>query len=630
MTDNSKFPEPHWTEWSDRIINTYGLQKTAKGEFHGPCPVCSGNDRFWIKENQGKVKAFCRQGCGIKEISTAMKADGCWPQDRQKDDWTPPHTAANPFSDTTASPQATDEGQLYHERKGVPVFNAQISGDKLVVRIMDINRKDVGFQTIAPNGDKRFTKGMAKDGSFSVINGPLEGICYIAEGWATAASVSHSTGRPCVFALDAGNLPKVASLLIEARPNAKFIVAADNDEKGIDAAKKTGLPYVAPEKAGDDWNDVMLAKGEKYTAQKLKPYDPLSEVVMADNAKPVLTSSYLVKGWLGREQLAVVYGPSNVGKSFFMLDLAYHIAASNDWNDHKVRGGAVLYLATEGGNAFHNRVFALNRKYNLKGVPLAVRASPINLLDPNADTPALERLITAMQNEYGKLAMIVVDTLSRAMAGGNENGPEDMTAFINNVDHIRDFAKASVGIVHHSGKDTAAGARGHSSLRAATDTEIELSYDEKFGIRFAKATKQRDMETGKEFAFALDRVELGDDEDGDPVTTCTISAVSEDDVKEAKKPKPSGNNKLLMDAFWQLKGEGVGHENPAGAGWPDSGSYWVIDADKLREHFYGKLTTTDNAKRSAWRRSVEWLCNSGYAHLNDSKIGLLVKDGIDA
>jgi hypothetical protein len=505
-----------------------------------------------------------------------------------------------------------------------------VQGDKVVVRILDINRNVVGVQTISPTGDKRFTKGMAKDGSFSVINGPLEGICYIAEGWATAASVSHSTGRPCVFALDAGNLPKVASLLIEARPKAEFIVAADNDEKGIAAAKQTNLPYVAPDAPGADWNDVMLQQGTTYVAQKLKPYDPLCEVVMANDAKPILRSSYLVKGWLGREQLAVVYGPSNVGKSFFMLDLAYHIAAGMDWNGHKVRGGPVLYLATEGGNAFHNRVYALNKKYGKKDVPLAVRASPVNLLDPNADLPKLERLIRAIEKKYGQLAMIVVDTLSRAMAGGNENGPEDMTAFINNTDHMREFAKSSVGTIHHSGKDTAAGARGHSSLRAATDTEIELTYDERFGIRFAKATKQRDMETGKEFAFSLDRVELGEDEDGDPVTTCTISEVSEEDVKEAKKPKPSGNNKLLMDAFWQLKGEGVGHENPAGAGWPDSGSYWVMDADKLREHFYGKLTTTDNAKRSAWKRSVEWLCNSGYAHVNDSKIGLLVKGGEDA
>ena len=276
MSDNSKFIDPYWTEWSDRIITNYGLKKTATGEFHGPCPVCGGVDRFWIKETNSKVKAFCRKGCDIKQLSAAMRADSCWPDATRKDDWFPPMPATNPFTDTTA-PQH-DDSQLYHERKGVPLFGAQVQGDKVVVRILDINRQTVGFQTISPTGDKRFTKGMAKDGSFSVINGPLEGVCYIAEGWATAASVSHSTGRPCVFALDAGNLPKVASLLIEARPKAEFVVAADNDEKGIAAAKKTNLPYVTPDVAGADWNDIMLHHGADYVAQKLKSYNPLRDV----------------------------------------------------------------------------------------------------------------------------------------------------------------------------------------------------------------------------------------------------------------------------------------------------------------------------------------------------------------
>lgn len=612
MGQDSKFPTPYWSEWADKIKITYNLKQTAKGEWHGPCPSCGGVDRFWIKERSGEVKAHCRQGCEIGDLSTAMRADGCWPtmEDIRR---TELPKDINPFDDV----------RPYHVRKGVDLFLAKLDNNTVVIPIMNAKRERVGEQRIAPDGQKRFTKGMEKEGAFSVVNGPLEGLCYIAEGWATAASVAMSTGRPCVFALDAGNLPKVAAALIEARPEAEFWVAADNDEKGIQAAEQSELPYLLPPK-GMDWNDLMLAQGKEAVAKGLRPKNILDEVVMLSDAQPVLRSSYLVKGWLGREQLSVVYGPSNVGKSFFMLDVAYHIAANKEWHGHRVRGGAVLYLATEGGNAFRSRAWAVAQKYEDADVPLAIRAMPVNLLDPEADLPHLMRLIDAVKKQYGDIALIVVDTLSRAMAGGNENGPEDMTAFINNVDQMRDYAKSSVAIVHHSGKDTAAGARGHSSLRAATDTEIELSVDDH--IRFAKATKQRDMETGLEFAFALDIVELGMDEDGDMVTTCTIKTVSEEDVKEAKKPKPSGNAKALMEAFWQLKGEGIGHENPAGAGWPDSGSYWVIDAEVLREHFEGKLTITAGAKRSAWKRATEWCCNAGYMHVNENKVGLLFKE----
>ena len=616
MQRDSKYPTPYWSEWSDRIIQAYNLKQTAKGEYHGPCPNCGGTDRFWISEMHGEVKAHCRQGCEIKDLTPPMIRDGVWPDPKQ-DDWPEIRPTSNPFDDVTPKP--------YHERKGVQLSGALLDGNVVVVPIINAQGKRVGEQRITPDGQKRFNKGMDKDGAFAVINGPLEGICYIAEGWATAASVSHCTGRPCVFALDAGNLPKVAAALIEARPNAEFVVAADHDEKGIAAAEATGLQYVAPEREGLDWNDVMLARGVEYTKKALKPRNIMDELVMIGDAQPILTANYLIKGWLGREQLSVIYGPSNVGKSFYMLDMAYHIAANKDWHGSRVRGGAVLYLATEGGQQFKNRAWAVANKYGDKDVPLAIRPMPVNLLDPEADLPHLLRLVDAIKGQFGDLSLIVVDTLSRAMAGGNENGPEDMTAFISNVDVLREHAKASVAIVHHSGKDSAAGARGHSSLRAATDTEIELSVDDT--VRIARATKQRDMETGCEFGFMLDAVELGIDEDGDKVTTCTIKVLSDEDMKEAKKPKPSGNAKILIDAFWQLKGEGVGHENPAGAGWPDSGSYWVIDADRLREHFDGKLTITAGAKRSAWKRATDWCCNAGYMHINESKVGLLIKEG---
>ena len=76
-------------------------------------------------------------------------------------------------------------------------------------------------------------------------------------------------------------------------------------------------------------------------------------------------------------------------------------------------------------------------------------------------------------------------------------------------------------IVHHTGKDRSKGARGHSSLRAALDTEIELKVDGL--VRVASVTKQRDMESGKKVAFTLEVVELGLDNDLEAVTSCVVS-----------------------------------------------------------------------------------------------------------
>ena len=69
---------------------------------------------------------------------------------------------------------------------------------------------------------------------------------------------------------------------------------------------------------------------------------------------------------------------------------------------------------------------------------------------------------------------MVVDTLARAMTG-NENAPEDMGSFVAACGRIREACEGHVLVVHHCGKDAAKGARGHSSLRAATDVELEVT-----------------------------------------------------------------------------------------------------------------------------------------------------------
>ena len=396
-------------------------------------------------------------------------------------------------------------------------------------------------------------------------------------------------------------------------------------QQAIDGARAKGWtpkPDVTPQQA--------LQRAVEPQVQFDAPTQPVAApaapapIFWASEAQPVLASAYLVKGWLGAQQMSVVYAPSNVGKSFFCLDIAYCVAAGIPWQGCKVRGGPVLYLATEGGNAFRNRVYALQQEYGAADVPLAVRPSPVNLLNPEADLPALGRLCSEIEAEHGKLAMIVVDTLSRAIAGGNENGPEDMTAFIANVDALRDFTGAHVMIVHHTGKDTAQGARGHSSLRAATDTEIEIENDD--GLRTATATKQRDLEPKAPITFQLKVHEIGNDDDGDAVTTCTIMAADPDLVEDKSIKRPHGKNqKLVKNAFQQLRGEGVGQPNPSGAGFPEPGRYWCIAEQKLREFCYGKITSTN--KVSAYTGAVDGLLSSGYMVQNEGLLWIAAKEG---
>jgi len=275
-----------------------------------------------------------------------------------------------------------------------------------------------------------------------------------------------------------------------------------------------------------------------------------------NDAEPGLEANDFVEGLLTSTAMSVVYGPSNCGKTFFVLDLALHVAWGQAWRGRAVDRGAVVYLSLEGAQGIRNRVVAFRRHYKLgdQQLPFVVMPKPVNLLDDKADVAAVIQLVEYVAQKTGlPVRMVIIDTLSRAMAGGNENSPEDMTALIGNCDRIRDATGSHVCIIHHSGKDEARGARGHSSLRAATDTEIEIKKDEKAKLSNVRVAKQRDLEAGEPFAFKLHGMELGKNRRGKDVTSCVVTQADGAEASapegEAISPKEREALGVLVDAI---------------------------------------------------------------------------------
>ena len=254
-----------------------------------------------------------------------------------------------------------------------------------------------------------------------------------------------------------------------------------------------------------------------------KPRPRLYRLTFDEAADNALTQSAepLVEDLLDQKAMGVVYGDSNSGKTFVMLDIAFHIASGRPWQGRAVAGGTVVYVAAEGGHGITKRIRALRQHYGTGGVPLDLVPCPVNLRDPKADTRALIDLVAEAGKAHGQpVRMVVIDTLSRALAGGDENASTDMGAFVANVDRIRAALGVTLIVVHHSGKDAARGARGWSGLRAATDTEIEIV------DRTIRVSKQRDLEPARDTKFALDVVQLGTDARGRRVTSCVLRVLT--------------------------------------------------------------------------------------------------------
>jgi hypothetical protein len=252
-------------------------------------------------------------------------------------------------------------------------------------------------------------------------------------------------------------------------------------------------------------------------------------VIWYDEVSPNLDATDIVQDTICEGQMSVVYGDSNTGKTFFASDLALHLAIGEPWRGKAVEQGGVIYVAAEGGFGIRNRVAAFRLERQGDGqvdVPFAIVPASVNLLDPAADAPKLIELIKEASQSIGvPVKLVVIDTLSRAMAGGNENSPDDMGALVINGDRIRQATGAHLMFIHHSGKDAARGARGHSLLRAATDTEIEVSREAGADHSVAKVMKQREMAVEGEYRFGLRVIELGVNRRGRLVTSCVVDAI---------------------------------------------------------------------------------------------------------
>jgi KaiC/GvpD/RAD55 family RecA-like ATPase len=337
------------------------------------------------------------------------------------------------------------------------------------------------------------------------------------------------------------------------------------------------------------------------------------EVIRFADMQPRLDGRPLVKGFLEQQQISLWVGQTGCGKTFLVLDLALRIAAALYWFGRKVEPGFVVYVAAEAGRSIVNRVAAFKRAHGLedKDIPFVAVTSPIDLCNPAAGD--VERLIEVISEaaQGEQVVLVVIDTVSRALAGGNENAPDDMGAFVRSMDRLREELGCHVAAVHHFGKEAAKGSRGHSLLRCGVDTEIEISRDTATGIATATITKQRDGPADNEIAFQLRQIDLGKNEDGDPVTSCVVNPIVTSPLKGRAKPKlppaPKRALELLTDAIAR---EG---SVPAANNHIPSNTSCVTE-NLWRDYCYqGAISGSDkaDAKQKAFKRAAKALLAAG-------------------
>ncbi len=411
------------------------------------------------------------------------------------------------------------------------------------------------LQLIPPPGaGKKLNLPGAPMGGTSFVVGEVVpgGVVHVCEGIGQAWACWQATGNAAVVCFGWSNVGKVAADLRQRDASARLILVPDvgKEESAAEIAQalQCAVAYMPQgEVQNFDANDLAQRDGADVLAELLEaasepapPPLPLS-VAFADELPEAFTPpDELVEGVLTAGDGSVLYGDSNSGKTFFVIDMAAAVARGAQWMGRNTEPGLVVYLAAESPASVRGRLQAYQKHHGVRVPNFAIVQSPIDLFDGDADTEAVIAVVRQLERQRGqKVRLIVGDTLARLSAGANENAGQDMGLVVRRFDRIRTACNAHFLLIHHSGKAAANGARGWSGIRAAVDTEIEVT-DSPTG-RCAEITKQRDLSTkGERIGFRLDTVTLGTTKWGAAATSCVVVPADAPDKPQGKRVSEVG------------------------------------------------------------------------------------------
>lgn len=321
--------------------------------------------------------------------------------------------------------------------------------------------------------------------------------------------------------------------------------------------------------------------------------------IPARNIKLNLDDKTLIKDILGQQELSVIYGESNCGKTFFMTDLALHISRGVNWRDKRVSKGGVMYAALEGARGMSGRFMAYCTKHAIASpdFPFAIMPCGLDFYTDKSNIAEFIDMIKKSQDDIGDPALIVIDTLARALAGGDENSGQDMGKLVHLADIIRSQTSAHLSFVHHSGKNKALGARGHSSLRAAVDTEIEISRDEDADYSTIRVVKQREIEIVEPMYFSLEKVVIGRNGFAEDITSCVVNVYEKDETEPNKAPL-NAQEKFVLEAITNAINKHGFMKRPYKDGPELKCITFAILSDMLEEMGYGKMYNKDGESTS--------------------------------
>jgi hypothetical protein len=417
-------------------------------------------------------------------------------------------------------------------------------------------------------------------------------------------------------------------------------ILPDNDEAGEKRAAKTldalkaavsarivRLPGLAPKGDVSDWldtgntiseliglsEDIEIADGADRLAAAFTMFEDISL-----GREPV----YLIDDVLPLNGIGVIYGPSGVGKSHAVADIAMSVARGVSFaGQYDVQQGGVIYIALEGRTGFERRIEAYKRTHGVNRAEFAILAYPLEICDEQSVTGLVDLLDHWKKTNGSYPRLVVFDTLARAMPGRDENSSTDMGAAIRGMQRISDAINGLVLAVHHSGKDVDRGGRGHSSLRAALDVELQVKGSKTDPVRELYLSKLKDGPDDRSVAsFKLKQVILNKDRKGRDIVSAIIEWVNERRAQQGPELTPP--RREIVNCIEQLIANGKFTTAPNADGF--CAGKQIVKIEDLIDRCVktGRVTTAEKPE-NAIRKQLADMGRAGVLGMFDGKVWLI-------
>ena len=241
--------------------------------------------------------------------------------------------------------------------------------------------------------------------------------------------------------------------------------------------------------------------------------------------RDIFSQKYVAYPLFAERESVLLAAEPKAGKTAIALKLAMQVANGENLGDEfqVTTARPVLYFTLEGARAVELRIRAEHLRRKEEGKPdpdrdmLYVVDRPHNFADAGqraANCLKIAAHDNMCRSEFGQeLGLVIIDTLTKAMPGGDQNAVESTSELFEMIGMLREAGvNATIVFIHHLAKH--GGVRGSTNIEAEVDVVLGVRKDKKTGLVWMEIWRARSMDEDTAYPFFFESVHLGETSQG--------------------------------------------------------------------------------------------------------------------